>query len=119
MTDLRRLTAEELVAWLGPWNPLSRSASSDLLRGAGVPWWIGGGWALEAAGMAARPHADVDIIVLGVDLPPLLDHLRAKGLHPWATTTGRCTRCRPEPPCRSVRTTSGCAAVVTSPGCSR
>lgn len=88
MTDLRRLTAEELVAWLGPWNPLSRSASSDLLRGAGVPWWIGGGWALEAAGMAARPHADVDIIVLGVDLPPLLDHLRAKGLHPWATHDG-------------------------------
>ena len=46
----------------GPWDPVDPSAAGVLLRGATFPWWIAGGYALEAfAGRSWRTHADLDI----------------------------------------------------------
>ncbi len=85
---MHQLTQAELFSWYGPWEAMSCSDSAALVRRAGVRWWIGGGWALEAAGMPPRHHGDVDIVVLERDLPALLEHLRGQGLHPWAANAG-------------------------------
>lgn len=40
------------------------------------PWWIGGGWACDAAsGAVSRPHLDVDVVVLRPDVPELVHFL--------------------------------------------
>ena len=43
-----------------------------VMEGFGGPWWIGGGWAVDAAaGAISRPHLDLDIIVLRADVRAL------------------------------------------------
>ncbi|ROO86339.1 hypothetical protein EDD29_3903 [Actinocorallia herbida] len=52
----------------GPWAPLTPGEAAELLRGAGFPWWIAGGHAIElAVGEAFRAHADLDVLVLHRD----------------------------------------------------
>lgn len=47
------------------------AAAAELLRGSGVPWWVGGGWALEKFAAVRRPQSDIDIGVFAEDLPLL------------------------------------------------
>lgn len=43
-----------------------------------APWWIAGGWAIDAAaGKLSRPHLDLDVVVLRADMPALGRHLGA------------------------------------------
>ena len=43
-------------------------AIRSLLSSLTVPWWIGGGWAIDlAAGRPTRPHADIDVVLLERD----------------------------------------------------
>ena len=45
----------------GLWDPLSPRALADVLTPMQVPWWIAGGYALEAfAGHSWREHDDID-----------------------------------------------------------
>jgi aminoglycoside-2''-adenylyltransferase len=40
----------------------------SLLSSLTVPWWIGGGWAIDlAAGRPTRPHDDIDVVLLERD----------------------------------------------------
>ncbi|HVE91334.1 MAG TPA: hypothetical protein VNE62_03390 [Actinomycetota bacterium] len=51
----------------------------EVMSGYDRPWWIGGGWAVDAAvGRKTREHHDIDLIVLREDLPTLSEHL-----HGW------------------------------------
>ena len=44
------------------------------------PWWVAGGWAIDAwAGGASRAHADLEISVLRRDLAALRTHLQPLG----------------------------------------
>lgn len=46
----------------GTWDPIEPPAAEMLLAGADFPWWIAGGYALEAfAGRSWRAHSDLDI----------------------------------------------------------
>ncbi len=36
------------------------------------PWWIGGGWALEAFTGLSRPHDDLDVCVSSTDVPEVV-----------------------------------------------
>ncbi len=43
-------------------------AVQSLFSGLSVPWWIGGGWAIDLAiGEASREHGDIDVVLLERD----------------------------------------------------
>ncbi len=46
------------------WDPLSLSATVDLLNKLSVPWWIAGGYAIDLfVEKNIRPHGDIDVVV--------------------------------------------------------
>ncbi len=59
----------------GPWAPLAPTEVAELLAGFDRPWWIVGGWAVDAATGLPREHEDVDVSMLGRDVPALHAHL--------------------------------------------
>jgi hypothetical protein len=70
----------------GPWAAWTPADAAALFDGAPFPWWVAGGWALEAYGAPPRPHTDVDVAVLARDLPAVREHLRS--LHLWEAYGG-------------------------------
>ncbi|GAA0314785.1 nucleotidyltransferase domain-containing protein [Kineococcus aurantiacus] len=55
---------------------------AHLLRGAGVPWWIAGGWAIDLhLGRRTRAHDDIDVLVLRPHLPQLREQLTGWDVH--------------------------------------
>src|SRR5207342_2336254 len=65
----------EFYRWYGSWDPLTPTGVADLLAGLDAPWWIVGGWAIEAFTGRARDHEDIDVAFDRADLPAVLDHL--------------------------------------------
>lgn len=64
------------------WAPLAPAEVRDLLAGLDVPWWLAGGWALDAfVGRQTREHADVDVSVLRRDQAAVRAYLRDWDLH--------------------------------------
>ena len=39
---------EEFFRWYGPWAPLDPAGVAELMSGFDRPWWIIGGWSIEA-----------------------------------------------------------------------
>lgn len=66
---------DEFHRWYGPWERSTPSDAAALFAGIAIPWWIFGGWAIEAFTRRSREHEDVDIAIFSSDLPALLDHL--------------------------------------------
>ncbi|MFJ3306647.1 nucleotidyltransferase domain-containing protein [Streptomyces sp. NPDC086549] len=66
------LDADELDArWADPWRP---EQVAERLDGAGVPWCIAAGWALDLfRGRPSRPHGDVEIAVPAAGFPEIRD----------------------------------------------
>lgn len=75
------MSQEEFEARYGRWAPLTPTQVRDLLAGAPFPWWIAGGWAVEAATGVVRPHDDVDVAVLASDLAALRSWFSDHELH--------------------------------------
>ncbi len=51
-----------------PWSPLAPDALPALLGGVDAPWWLAGGWAVDAfVGRVTRVHEDTDVLVLRRD----------------------------------------------------
>jgi hypothetical protein len=72
----------------GPQQPWTPTEARDLLAGLGVPWWVAGGWALEAFTGVARKHEDLDLSVLRRDVDAIRAHLEPDW-HLWsASETG-------------------------------
>lgn len=66
-----------------PWQPLSPQQVADVLRDAAFPWWIAGGFAIEAfVGQTFRPHGDIDVLMLRRDR--LAARALLKGWDCWA-----------------------------------
>jgi hypothetical protein len=76
-----RLTAEERAEgeyWdrlYGSWSPLDPWGVRDLLAGFDRPWWVIGGWSIEACTGIPREHEDVDVSILARDVAALRAHL--------------------------------------------
>jgi hypothetical protein len=68
------LEDEEFFRLYGPWDPLTPDQASRLLRGFEGPWWVVGGWALEAFTGVERGHEDIDVAFFHRDLPMLRRH---------------------------------------------
>ena len=71
---------------MGPWGPSTPSDASSLFESP-RPWWISGGWAIEAFTGVMRPHKDVDGTIFRRDLGALREHFRGR-LDVWAAGSG-------------------------------
>lgn len=66
----------------GRWEPITVKEVAEAMRGFGRPWWIAGGFALEAfAGRRWREHDDIDIAVFCEDHEAVHEHLGQWELH--------------------------------------
>jgi hypothetical protein len=63
----RPLPPEAFAQWYGPWEPLTPASVADFMDGFDRPWWIIGGWAIEAFTGVPRQHDDLDISILSSD----------------------------------------------------
>ncbi|SFS16713.1 hypothetical protein SAMN04487783_2346 [Agrococcus baldri] len=62
----------------GAWAERWPSDVAELLDGYSGSWWIGGGWALDAASGIARPHGDIDVVIPRSELSLLRGWLGGK-----------------------------------------
>ena len=61
------LPPEEFDRWYGGWDPLDPTTIAAFMDGFNRPWWIIGGWSIEAFTGVARHHEDMDISILSSD----------------------------------------------------
>lgn len=87
------LSPDEFEALYGEWRGLLPAEVARLFEFAPFPWWIAGGWAIEAASGVSRPHEDTDVVVLRRDLAALRDWL--SDYHLWETHGGALRPLRP------------------------
>jgi hypothetical protein len=64
----------------GDWDCLDPAGMREFFDGFDRPWWVVGGWAIEAFTFehgtgAPREHEDVDVSILGCDVPALRAHV--------------------------------------------
>lgn len=62
----------ELALLAAPSAAEALDRAATLMAGFAGPWWLGGGWAVDAStGRVSRPHLDLDVVVLRRDTPGL------------------------------------------------
>ncbi len=71
----------------GPWATVTPTDVTTLLGDFPGPWWIAGGWALDAHTNTHRPHDDIDVAIFRTDLPAL-QRVLADRLHIWSAADG-------------------------------
>ena len=79
---------DEIVRLYGPWLGRTPQDVAALLEGYDGPWWIAGGWAIEAFTGVAREHGDVDPSIPRSDVDRLRRHLDGR-LDVWQADEGR------------------------------
>lgn len=66
----------------GPWDPLRPEEVASLFAELDAPWWIAGGYAIEAfVGHAFRGHNDIDVGLLRNAQSTVQAHLASWALH--------------------------------------
>lgn len=71
----------------GAWAEVAPTDVATILGDFTAPWWIAGGWALDAFTGTHRAHNDVDVAIFRDDLPAL-QHAVTGRLHMWSATSG-------------------------------
>ena len=86
-------TPEELAeehafhALFGPWASFDVDGVRDFFDGFDRPWWLVGGWAIEAFTGAEREHEDVDVSMLACDVPAFREFVGDRW-HLWTNLGG-------------------------------
>jgi hypothetical protein len=86
-------TAEEIAeeqafyGLFGPWAPFDLDGVRAFFDGFDRPWWLVGGWAIEAFTGALREHEDIDVSMLACDAPALREFV-ADRWHLWTNLGG-------------------------------
>jgi hypothetical protein len=78
---------EEFYRWYGDWASVTPREAAGLMNGAGVRWWVVGGWAVDAFTGTPREHEDIDVGFFRSDLPVILAHLN-RDLCVWSNLSG-------------------------------
>ena len=78
---------EEFFRRYGDWAPLDPAGLADFMSGFERPWWIVGGWSIEAFTGRPREHEDVDLSILACDLTALREHVGDRW-HLWSNHGG-------------------------------
>ena len=81
------LDHDETVRLYGPWLARTPHDAAALLEGYAGPWWIAGGFAIEAFTGVPRPHDDVDPSIPRSDVAALRRHLAGR-LDVWQADDG-------------------------------
>ena len=71
----------------GRYDCLDPAGMAAFFDGFERPWWVVGGWAIEAFTGAPREHEDVDVSILGCDVPALREHV-GKSWQLWNIADG-------------------------------
>jgi hypothetical protein len=79
---------DEIVRLYGPWERRMPQDAAALLEDYDRPWWIAGGWAIEAFTGVSREHGDVDPSIPRSDVDALRRHLAGR-LDVWEADEGR------------------------------
>lgn len=81
--------AEEdaFLALYGPWEPMDPVRFAREMEGFGRPWWVVGGWAIEAATGYRREHEDTDVSILARDVPAFVEFMDGRW-HVWNNVGG-------------------------------
>jgi hypothetical protein len=82
-----RAEDEYWVGLYGRFEPLGVPGVVDFFAGFDRPWWLVGGWALEAFTGAPREHEDVDVSMLSCDVPAFREFVGHRW-HLWTITNG-------------------------------
>jgi hypothetical protein len=72
----------------GPWQPLDVEGARAFFEGFDRPWWLVGGYAIEAFTGALREHEDIDVSMLACDAPLLREHVGDRW-DLWTNVSGR------------------------------
>ena len=93
MPELPRVDDPEEAAFqrlYGPWQAWTPWQAADVLADWTQPWWVAGGWALEAFAQREQPrrHEDIDVAIFRRDVPSLREFLEP-AYHCWAAGSGR------------------------------
>lgn len=67
----------------GPWDAFDPQQAREGFEPFGIPWWVAGGWSIQAFTGVARKHEDIDVAIFRRDLPALRVGV-AGGFHVWA-----------------------------------
>jgi hypothetical protein len=86
-TPEEQAAEDAFLALYGAWAPLSPAELAEQMRGFDRPWWIVGGWAIEAATGLRREHEDIDMSILACDVPALVEFLAGRW-HVWNNVGG-------------------------------
>jgi len=78
---------EEFFRWYGPWEPLDPDGLVEFMAGFDRPWWIVGGWSIEAFTGSLREHEDVDLSILACDIAAFRAHVGDRW-HLWSMDGG-------------------------------
>jgi hypothetical protein len=71
----------------GRWDSMQLPEVRDFMEGFPRPWWMVGGWAIDAFTGHPREHSDADMSILACDVPALRAHV-AGHWHLWNHTKG-------------------------------
>ncbi|WP_406051495.1 nucleotidyltransferase domain-containing protein [Kribbella sp. NBC_00889] len=55
----------------GRWEAMDLAGVAGFMEGFGRPWWVVGGWAVDAFTGVGRRHDDVDVSIFASDVPAL------------------------------------------------
>ena len=77
----------EFVRWYGEWAPLTPTGIAAFMAGFDRPWWVVGGWSIEAFTGVSREHEDLDISMLARDAPSFRAFLGDRWT-PWVVGSG-------------------------------
>ena len=72
----------------GPWQPFDVDGARAFFDGFDRPWWLVGGYAIEAFTGALREHEDIDVSMLACDAPSLREHVGDRW-DLWTNVSGR------------------------------
>lgn len=78
---------DEIVRLYGPWLPRTPADAAALMSGYPGPWWVAGGWAIEAFTGVRREHGDLDLGIARADVDLLRAHVAGR-FDVWAAERG-------------------------------
>ncbi len=81
------LDHDEIVRLYGPWAARTPQDAAELFAGYDRPWWIAGGWAIEAYTGVPREHGDVDPSIPRSDAHALRHHVAGR-FDVWQADSG-------------------------------
>ncbi len=78
---------EEFFRWYGDWQSLTPATVGEVMEGFDRPWWVVGGWTIEAFTGVSREHDDLDVSLLACDVPAFVEFLGDRWT-PWNVDSG-------------------------------